>query len=210
MSGDEVEHPLNQAQEALREAIRAIEAGACPKCGRTDPHGDEEHWTTGAFIAAGTIEASRITYPECDRGPDCQCPFHFHMRAQDTAIRQSMGLAAGEAELRARRREIAESRSWHPGECTGCRLSDEPVKGPPGAELCRWCDELRILAPAPAPAKPPEPERQQRRRLDAGERATVVSLLITLTGVTIVMFGGWWPLGVALWLLGLLYGTKRR
>jgi hypothetical protein len=131
------------------------------------------------------------------------------MRAQDAAIRQVMGLDAAEAELRARRREIAEAQSgWQPGTCTKCGLDDGDVKGPAGAELCKWCDELRILAPAPAPPKPPE--RQQRRRLDAGERATVVSLLITLAGVTIVMFGGWWPLGVALWALGLLYGTRRR
>jgi hypothetical protein len=204
--------PEEQAEEALREAVRKINAGMCPVCGRTDPHGDESHWTTGNIVA-GTITGDMISrsiiYPECSEGPDCQCPFHFHMRAQDAAIRQVMGLDAAEAELRARRREIAEAQSgWQPGTCTKCGLDDGDVKGPAGAELCKWCDELRILAPAPAPPKPPE--RQQRRRLDAGERATVVSLLITLAGVTIVMFGGWWPLGVALWALGLLYGTRRR
>ena len=232
----EVEHPEQQAENALREAVRRIENEAAGAVAYS------EEQIRAAF--------SVPPYPQCSNGPDCQCPFHWSIRAESAMAGYWRGSAcpvcglatthgdrkhqytvypdrtvlepgpdfdqgiyrlladAEETRLRQHRREIAESRSWHPGECTNCRLTDEPVKGPPGAELCKWCDELRILAPAPAPPKPPE--RQQRRRMDAGERATVVSLLITLTGVAIVMFGGWWPLGVALWALGLLYGTRRR
>lgn len=208
--------PEEQAEEALREAIRAINAGMCPVCGRTDPHGDESHWTTGNIVAGtitGDMIARSIIYPECSEGPDCQCPFHFHMRAQDAAIRQVTGLDAAEAELRARRREIAEARSWHPGECTGCRLSDEPVKGPPGAELCRWCDELRILAPAPAlpEAGPPEPVPTFRQYLAAhvASRSFAISCALVMTG-SVLMLSGQVVLGAALWVAGMLWPTQRR
>jgi hypothetical protein len=195
----EVEHPVQQAEEALREAIRKIEGGACPKCGRTDPHGDESHWTTGP-----------ISYPECSNGPDCQCPFHWHMRAQDDRIR--------ELELRRLRREIADQHlldnllpddGWHPGTCTGCRMDDEPVKGPPGAELCGWCDQLRILAPAPA--SPPPPARRsfiQDMLAITGSSSFMISAVLIFTG-TMLMVGGHLPLGAAVWLAGMLWPNKR-
>jgi hypothetical protein len=43
-----------------------------------------------------------------------------------------------------------EGPEWIWGVCTRCR-TDDLVKGPPGAELCIYCDELRIAPPPPAP-----------------------------------------------------------
>lgn len=195
----EVNGPLEQAQEAIREAIRKLEGGMCPKCGRTDPHGDEDHWSVSLH--------ARPPYPQCSNGPDCQCPFHW---AQDFRP----GYAAfREAELRKRRREIAESGGWHAGTCTNCRLSDEPVKGPIGAELCKWCDELRILAPAPPPAPEPEPAPTFRQYLTAhvASRSFAISCALLMTGSLLMLTGGgYFFLGAALWLTGFFWPAQRR
>lgn len=232
----EVNGPLEQAEDAIREAIRKLEGGMCPKCGRTDPHGDEDHWSVSLH--------ARPPYPQCSNGPDCQCPFHFGLQRVRVAcpvcglvtehgdrLHQYRLGASGyeltpgpdlmplnrirrdqaELELRRRRREIAESGSWHAGTCTNCRLSDEPVKGPPGAELCRWCDELRILAPAPAPAKPPEPTFRQFLTAYVASRSFAISCALLLTGSVLMLTGGGYFLaGAALWLAGFFWPTQRR
>jgi hypothetical protein len=196
---DEVEDPLRQAEEALREAVRKINAGMCPKCGRTDPHGDESHWTTGPI---------RPEYPQCSGGPDCQCPFHWGLERV-----HMVPLPIEEAALREHRRKIADG--WHNGTCTGCGTEDEQVKGPPGAELCKWCDELRILAPAPAPPKP-EPEssayqdvaRAVRHVLGVSLHVAGVSTALTIAGCMLIL-AGQIQIGIVVWMAGVGYQFRR-
>jgi hypothetical protein len=129
-------------------------------------------------------------YPQCDNGPDCQCPFHW----------QSAPLPVEEAALRAHRRNIAGG--WHAGTCTGCGTAGDLVKGPPDAKLCKWCDELRILAPAP---KPPEPGLADKLRAAVGVPLAVAGLSAALVGAgCLLMLSGQIQAGMAVWAAGVL------
>jgi hypothetical protein len=166
----EVDPPERQAEDALRAAVRAIDAER----------------------DAG--------YPQCNGGPDCQCPFHWGAR-----------LPIEEAALRAHRRKIADAMNT-PGECTACGMDDRPVKGPAGAELCEYCDQLRILPPPPGPPKWASGKPVIRRRpvLSTRDQTLAISTLLVISGVLIIMmYGHQWPIGVALWLFGFGYGLRK-
>lgn len=263
---DETEHPLEQAEEALRVAMRKLDDEAAGL----------------VVIDAGTITSGKITYPECSNGPDCQCPFHFGLarvtvrcpvcgrtdvhgdrvhqyrytdrhltRRSDGTLepgghwvltpgpdadgfeqwRREQGRAEvarqdAEAELRKRRRELAEQHEaeirdvfgipqpqhdggWHEGKCTGCFMDDEPVKGPPGAELCRFCDERRILAPPVPPS--PEPRLPYTARLleRAWSRREYTTLAIALAGAALMLTdSGLSFIGLIIWIAGMTFFLK--
>lgn len=113
------------------------------------------------------------------------CPLHMGPIARQ--ILAQNGTDPDEAELRERRRRLAayhdhqrleqairyqeqqilaafgmtpvRAPEQKPGACSGCGMDDLPVKGPAGAGLCRYCDELRILAPVKPPDVITSPER---------------------------------------------------
>jgi hypothetical protein len=103
-----------------------------------DQVGPPEQQAEEALREAYRKLAEEGEYPQCDGGPDCQCPFHWHLRVHQAQIRSLAAIPPVDT-------------GWpdYPGECTGCGLDDQPVKGPPGAELCRFCDQLRVMPPLP-------------------------------------------------------------
>jgi hypothetical protein len=132
--------PEQQAAEALREAVRRIDAEREYIQGQPGPNEAFEKLLANPADPDALRDVIReLDDPadKCDQGPGCDCPFH----------------AMHEIELRQRRRliSLSDGFSLAPGECTACGLDDQPVKGPPGAELCRFCDELRIAAPPQQP-----------------------------------------------------------
>jgi hypothetical protein len=235
---DQVEPPERQAEEALREAARRIDAEQYPECsngpdcqcpfhwtirvheadlralgerrgmwcrvcGRTEPHGDRFHQYQ--VLPDGS---SRLT-----PGPDATGQEPCWHRSPYTGPHYGPHLPIEEAALREHRRKIADG--WHNGTCTGCGTEDEQVKGPEGAELCKWCDELRILAPAPVPAPPPEPEstyqdvaRAVRAVLGVSLHVAGISTALTLTGCLLIL-SGQVQAGLAVWAAGVLYQFRR-
>ena len=132
----EVDPPEQQAAEALREAVRRIDAEREFIQGQPGPNEAFEKLLANPVDPDALREVIReLDDPadKCGQGLGCDCPFH----------------SMHEIELRQRRRALVDADGWSlaPGECTGCGLDDQPVKGPAGAELCRYCDGLRIMAP---------------------------------------------------------------
>lgn len=101
-----------------------------------------------------------------------------HERQRNRAIAD-----AHQRELQEHRGHQAVMGQWHDGTCTGCGTEDSLI-GVPGSDLCRYCEELRILTPpqpaAPAPAEPvPYP---RIRLLLSSLLLTVLSLVLIFTG----------------------------
>lgn len=117
--------------------------------------------------------------------------------------------AADEALMRARNRENAEARElitaiygpgWHMGTCTRCHTPGTVVSGPPGAQLCSYCTELRAMEPAVTTPAAPVRTAYDRRMATAG----------------FCMLGGWlalvlsivWPSDVLAVLCVTLFGMS--
>jgi hypothetical protein len=194
----EVEHPERQAEDALRAAMRKLDAEAADQLMR-----DNRELAAEVARLQNEARPKYPPYPACDGGPDCQCPFHWHIRANEANMRASYGLGVPlpveEAALREHRRRLAEG--WHDGACTGCGTENEQVKGPAGAELCQWCDELRIMAPAPLPPRPVPAPRRERH----WDRATAMA--IVFSGCAL-MAAGQHLIGLLVWIAGVIYRFK--
>lgn len=119
-----------------------------------------------------------------------------------------------EMQLRARFQELAERTRaiasqpallgmWRDGTCTGCGMDDEPVKGPPGAELCRYCDELESLPPLNGPPPVPRPVAAEVRR---GKNPLPCLAMLFCSWMLLAMPGYWQLLGLAFFVLAVRAG----
>lgn len=116
--------------------VQLASPGNCPVCGTAQ-------YPSGYKIQAGYI-TSGIVRPDgylIDGNHELELREHYRRLADEHVMASIEKMLA--------------DREWQPGRCTGCGLSDKLVKGPPGAQLCTYCDELRILAPV-QDAKPAE------------------------------------------------------
>lgn len=146
MDSQDVDPPERQADKALRDAMyRILTEGS--RWAR------EQHGINTAELDAAIEKLEREArpryppYPECDGGPDCQCPFHWAQGWHEAQQRAAFSTPPP---------QLGQD-TWpdYPGECTACGMDDGPVKGPPGAELCTYCDQLRIEPPRPVKATEP-------------------------------------------------------
>ena len=128
---------------------------------------------------------------------------HIYCPASPELGAQRHMIGDHEMQLRARFQELASQPAllgmWRDGTCTGCGMDDEPVKGPPGAELCRYCDELKGLPPLNGP--PPVPRPPDVMVIRRGRSPVPSIALMVCSWVLLAMPGYWQFLGLAFFAL---------
>lgn len=170
--------------------------GRCASCGMKLARLPE---FTG--LVSVTVTSAHVRY-------DTTCPARLagHVLRATAGVQKIIEDAAradAETKLRKRRREIADQIAdeaqrhiashqaimgeWHPGTCKGCGLDDQPVIGVPGAEYCRFCEELRVMTLFPPPLPPadedpPAPGRPHPERVIAGMACEIACVLVAAIG----------------------------